>query len=259
MNENTIGSSCIKLHCYSNPTKDNSLTLSTTETINNYSYLTDRNEIEKFIKENTEKLKINRNGENIDLYLKTKSKIALGSCIIDVNGDISLNYESTPEKMNWDWIQEKKLQPCMSIYTTDWNYSCTKLQKYKGILNVLKPSEFNYYKVNVNIDDIVGLYSYKVKVKKMTINSEILITPKFSYEIYDVEKDGSLSVTIKNNLTNKVSNPFSIELDSEEEISTAISKELNRMAVALELGNTKGEIEITEFSKNVQNYIKAEE
>ncbi len=257
MNENTVGSHCVNLHSYS--TLGNTTTLSTTMNCNTKN-ITGKDEIKKFLEENKKKLEINIDGEEIDLYLKTKSKIALNSCIIDVNGNISLNYESNPNDMKFDWIQDEKSNSYMSIYTKmEWNYSCTQLHQYQEILDVLRPSEFNYYKVNININDIVKIDSYEVKVKKMTIVSEILPTPKISYKIYDVEKNGALEVVIENKLTHKESLPFYIKPDSEEDIATAISKELDKMSTAVELGKTKGEIEISDLSKNVQNYIKTEE
>lgn len=235
-------------------------TISCTTTCSESKDITGKANIKEFIEKNKEKLNIGINGEKVDLYLKTKSKITLNSCIIDVNGEISLNYESEPKDMKFDWIQDGKSNSYMSIYTqVAWNYSCTQLHKYQEILDVLKPSEFNYYQVTVDINDIVEMDSYEVKVRKMTIVSEILPTPKISYKIHDVEKNGALEVVIENKLTHKESLPFYIKPDSEEDIATAISKELDRMSTAVELGKTKGEIEISDLSKNVQDYIKTEE
>lgn len=235
-------------------------TISCTTTCSETKDITGKENIKEFIDKNKEKLNISIDGGKVDLYLKTKSKIALNSCIIDVNGDISLNYESEPNDMKFDWIQEKESTSHAFIYSSvNWNYSCTQLHQYQEILDVLRPSEFNYYKVNININDIVKIDSYEVKVKKMTIVSEILPTPKISYKIYDVEKNGALEVVIENKLTHKESLPFYIKPDSEEDIATAISKELDKMSTAVELGKTKGEIEISDLSKNVQNYIKTEE
>lgn len=216
-------------------------------------------DIKKFIDDNKEELKIKMNGDNIELYLKTKSDIVERSTIIDTNGDIKLNYESDPSEMKRAWVQDKDCHTNISTWSTYSEFFSKKIQIYKEILNTLCSDGFNYYKVNVNVNDIATMNSCYVAVKKMTVISKIDIVPSISYEIHDIENNGALKIIIKNNLTHSESPYFIIKVESEADIPMAISKRLTEMADSVELSKTKGKIEISDLSKSVQDFIKMEE
>ncbi len=212
--------------------------------------------IENFLKENKEKYNIEYTDEYVYLYLKTESELKPSTTIIDNNGEIILNIDSDPKDMNNIWIAEKSSDSCSCCGCIS-NYTEKKLQLYKKVLKVLEPSKFNFYKVKVLLKDIKKIEGLlkEVYITKMEIVNKMGIVPEISFQITDVEENGTLCVTITNSLTKETSPEFLIKVEEESEILPAIEKRLEEIHTIVELSETKGKISIDNLSSGLQKYI----